>query len=781
MADISLRIKSDFEQAQRDFAQLAGGSENLRAKIEKLQKEFSAQHVDKFMEKNRLAATAVRATGGATAALTAESRGLQREMTRLIKSGLDPQNEHLQRMRSRFVSVQSEMDRTANKGNVLTRVFGSMGSMLGALSLGYAVRELARLANHFINAASDAEELQNKFETVFAGVTDETEKWVDTYSVAVARGGYATKEFLTTLQDIRTGFGDTNANAAEFSKAVVGVTNDLSSFSNVKFEEASAAIQSGLSGQFEALRRLGVGLNVNIINQGQYAKSIGKTWLTMSNLEKQEAILTGVMQQSKNALHQNISAWTDYDYALGDAAITSKSYSNQAQLTDGLLKDVSATIGKNALPAATNFRIELNKGLASFNAWAKEGTNLSDAMESTFYVVTQLARAVTGLGVSFSSMPFAFHDAAASIKIALLDVGATIANSVTNRIGELLALISRIPGASNQWKVAADSVKVYGVQLKMAVAMEQMRQIQNRKMHADMTKSAQDAAAVNSKLSAQKLVADAAEMGSNEKKMKSFKSTLEAYYALDQNTNLKRIEEATKFFEQRAALESEDGAARIEWLREQYSTIWAMHNLSVEQRLEAEQGLNRAITAEDRKLTAARVQFGAQMLSTASDMVADLQTVFRNAGAESRGLALLFKGLAIAQATISSYTAFAAVLENKYLAALYPANMIAAGLTLAAGLAKVAAIATTPIPSAETGISNYTVPDIRSNQRDGAAVMASAGESVTVSPRGEEAGLTQQINMQIGEDVIFRVVRKGIATGKIDISNRNIGKGVFAL
>jgi hypothetical protein len=169
------------------------------------------------------------------------------------------------------------------------------------------------------------------------------------------------------------------------------------------------------------------------------------------------------------------------------------------------------------------------------------------------------------------------------------------------------------------------------------------------------------------------------------------------------------------------------------------------------------------------------------MLSTASDMVADLQTVFRNAGAESRGLALLFKGLAIAQATISSYTAFAAVLENKYLAALYPANMIAAGLTLAAGLAKVAAIATTPIPSAETGISNYTVPDIRSNQRDGAAVMASAGESVTVSPRGEEAGLTQQINMQIGEDVIFRVVRKGIATGKIDISNRNIGKGVFAL
>ena len=189
----------------------------------------------------------------------------------------------------------------------------SLGSQLSAL--GKQIRTFSTgimsgvLIKSFTEAASRMDELQNKFDTVFGNISAETESWAEAYAEATNRGRIETMEFLASQQDIRTGFGDTAEGAAEFSKAVIGITNDLASFSNIPVAEAIAAVNSGLNGEFEALRRLGVGLNVAIINQMDYAESIGKTWDEMDNLERQEAILSGIVTQSANALHQNITVW----------------------------------------------------------------------------------------------------------------------------------------------------------------------------------------------------------------------------------------------------------------------------------------------------------------------------------------------------------------------------------------------------------------------------------------------------------------------------------------
>ena len=101
------------------------------------------------------------------------------------------------------------------------------------------------------------------------------------------------------------------------------------------------------------------------------------------------------------------------------------------------------------------------------------------------------------------------------------------------------------------------------------------------------------------------------------------------------------------------------------------------------------------------------------------------------------------------------------------------------GTILAAGLAKQAAIASTPI-SAETGLTNYTVPDIRSNRNDGAAVMAQGGEEVSITPRGESSNNLTNIDISISEQAIFNIVARGIKTGQINLNNKNVGRGVFA-
>ncbi|WP_320130249.1 hypothetical protein [uncultured Sphaerochaeta sp.] len=239
------------------------------------------------------------------------------------------------------------------------------------------------LVKSLLEASSRATELENKFDTVFKGVEAQTTAWVKDYASATNRGIIATKEFLSTQQDLRTGYGDSIASAAEYSKSVVGITNDLASFSNVPITEAMAAMQSGLSFQFEALRRLGVSISVATINQSDYARSIGKTWDQMSNLQKQEAVLSGVVSQSKNALHQDVQLWQDYDYTLGDAAKTSDSFANSSQGAKQKLDDLAAELGDALIPAASAFLGVGIDVMEMFNSWpdaAKAATSATIAL-----------------------------------------------------------------------------------------------------------------------------------------------------------------------------------------------------------------------------------------------------------------------------------------------------------------------------------------------------------------------------------------------------------------
>lgn len=231
-----------------------------------------------------------------------------------------------------------------------------------------------------LEAASKVEELGNKFDTVFNGMESSADAWARKYAEDTNRGVTATKEFLATQQDLRTGYGDTVESAARFSQAVVGVTNDLASFSNVPVADAMASIQSGLAGNFQSLKTLGVGLNEQILNEGAYAKALGKTWSQMNNLERQEAILSGIMSQSKNAIHQNVQIWTDYNYQLGDAAKTSDSFANSVQGAQQRLEDLKAELGDSLLPIATDLLGFANDIIKEFNSWDDSAQRLTVAL-----------------------------------------------------------------------------------------------------------------------------------------------------------------------------------------------------------------------------------------------------------------------------------------------------------------------------------------------------------------------------------------------------------------
>lgn len=98
MSDLTLRINADYEKAQKAFTELANTSEETRQKIEKFSDSFQTKQVDSFIDKQKLLQTSLTGTRGETVAMQQASNNYQKEIERLIKSGLSPQSEAVQRL-----------------------------------------------------------------------------------------------------------------------------------------------------------------------------------------------------------------------------------------------------------------------------------------------------------------------------------------------------------------------------------------------------------------------------------------------------------------------------------------------------------------------------------------------------------------------------------------------------------------------------------------------------------------------------------------------------------
>lgn len=333
----------------------------------------------------------------------------------------------------------SLLNRDLSKANASLKVTADNFESLSARVKSFSTKILSgMLIKNLVSSASALEELDAKFNTVFKGVEGETRAWAENYAKTVNRGILDTEEFMATIQDIQTGYGMATDEAAAFSKAVVGITNDLASFSNIPFKQAMQSVQSGLAQQFESLRQLGIGISVEIINQGEYAAALNKTWLEMSNLERQQAILNEIVKQSPNALHQNITSWQQYNWQLGDAARTASSYANTSQGFTGTLRDTAAELGEFLLPSLTSV--------------LAVGTNLLQLINSAPSPLKAATAGVTALGVALS----------------LLGTGPVgIATSV---IAGLIVGISGLAGSSDkleeQTKSLADATSRYSDAVK---------------------------------------------------------------------------------------------------------------------------------------------------------------------------------------------------------------------------------------------------------------------------------------------------------------------------
>lgn len=159
-----------------------------------------------------------------------------------------------------------------------------------------------------IGAAANAEETQSKFDTVFGGQAGAAQTWINNFSGAAKRSKEEIKGFMADAQAMHKGLGMSEEAGAAMSKQVVALTYDLASFHNISDADAFAKIRSGLMGETEGLKSMGIVLNEATIQQAMLAagfegneSALRKQFGSLDEGAKAQLRYMAILDQSKDA------------------------------------------------------------------------------------------------------------------------------------------------------------------------------------------------------------------------------------------------------------------------------------------------------------------------------------------------------------------------------------------------------------------------------------------------------------------------------------------------
>lgn len=220
--------------------------------------------------------------------------------------------------------------------------FRAIGSAVGDM-----VRNFADFAKGGIDVASDLQEVQNVVDVTFgekgaAAVEEFAKKAAGSFGISEL----SAKKFTGTMGAMLKSMNLDDAAVQDMSLALTGLAGDMASFYNLDAEEAFSKLRSGISGETEPLKQLGI--NMSVANLEAYAMSqgINTAWKEMSAAEQATLRYQYIMQATADAQ--------------GDFARTSDSYANQQRILQLNMENLSASIGGKVLPIITQFSGLLN-------------------------------------------------------------------------------------------------------------------------------------------------------------------------------------------------------------------------------------------------------------------------------------------------------------------------------------------------------------------------------------------------------------------------------------
>lgn len=213
---------------------------------------------------------------------------------------------------------------------------GATGAV-AALGGAFAAVQVGGFFKDAVMGASDLAETMSKVDTVFG----DAQKQVTGFANQMAKDfGLPKREILDAASSIGLigkASGLSQADAAKMSTQLGKLAADASSFYNVPLPEALQAIQSGLVGEAEPMRRFGVLLNAQAVDAEAARLGLEKVGKEYTEGAKAQARASLIMSGMKDAS--------------GDLEKTQGSLSNRIRELKGRFQNFTTELGSRAIPA----------------------------------------------------------------------------------------------------------------------------------------------------------------------------------------------------------------------------------------------------------------------------------------------------------------------------------------------------------------------------------------------------------------------------------------------
>lgn len=240
-------------------------------------------------------------------------------------------------------------------------------SLVSGVAVAALVAKIASVTSELIDAASEAEETQAKFDTAFRGIEDVATETAEELARVYGLSSTESKRLLGDTGDLLKGFGATATEALNFSNEIQKLSVDLASYNNVQggASRVSNILTKSVLGNKDGLSELGVSLLDVDIKQELVRTGQDKLTGQAGKLAKAQATFNLILQQTGDAQ--------------GDAIRTQDSYANVSRRAEAAVKDLRVELGRALLPTATTVKSIFGDLVGELGNYIRKINDLRDA------------------------------------------------------------------------------------------------------------------------------------------------------------------------------------------------------------------------------------------------------------------------------------------------------------------------------------------------------------------------------------------------------------------
>jgi hypothetical protein len=256
---------------------------------------------------------------------------------------------------------------------------GMLGQALGMMQRFAAQAQISGLLQKFTQLASDANETRSALDQLFGKKGGgQVEQWAETAGAAMGRSRYDLQAYAARLGSVLGPMSKTPEEAQKMAQSFSELAVDLGSFFNTSDAEAMQSLRSGLTGEYESLKKYGIVLNDTTLQEVASQRGIKKKITQMSQVEKTELRYAAILARSKAAQC--------------DATRTADGYANSTKALQAYLDDLGRDAAKLVIPRLERLVRWGKDAVKWFNKSAK-GTHVLEAAMYTLAAVAGILAA----------------------------------------------------------------------------------------------------------------------------------------------------------------------------------------------------------------------------------------------------------------------------------------------------------------------------------------------------------------------------------------------------